>query len=319
MKHPYISIVIPVYQAENVINELVGKLTSALENVTPDYEIVLVEDYSPDRSWDLITEQCHNNPRIKGIKLSRNFGQHSAIAAGLENASGDYAVVMDCDLQDNPKYIKDLVEKSSEGFDIVFTIKEKRKYNLIKDVTAGLFHRIFNYLVGNNDIQSQGLIGAYSLITRKVIDAYCLINDVYKPYLYVLQWLGFSKGYIQVEHEYRPEGKSSYTFSKLFSTALDSIISQTDRLLKLSIFSGFFLSIVGFISGIWLIIKYFMSGFQAGWLSIFVTIIFSTGLILVSLGIIALYVGKMFEQTKNRPYYVIDQKRNFSQKPDSNS
>jgi dolichol-phosphate mannosyltransferase len=311
VNQPFISIVIPVYKAENIINNLVSRLTEAVEIVTSAYEIILIEDHSPDRSWDLIVEHCDKNPRIKGIKLSRNFGQHSAISAGLENAGGDCAIVMDCDLQDNPKYIKDLVAKSNEGFDIIFTIKKKRKYNLFKDVTAGIFHRIFNYLVGNNDIQSQGLIGSYSLITRKVIDAYCQINDVFRPYLYVIQWLGFSKGYIQVEHEYRNEGKSSYTLSKLISLGLDSIISQTDRLLKLSIFSGFCLSIVGFVSGIWLIIKYFISGFQAGWLSIFVTIIFSSGLILISLGIIALYIGKMFEQTKNRPYYIIEQKRNF--------
>jgi glycosyltransferase involved in cell wall biosynthesis len=315
LKPPYISIVIPVYQAENVINELLVKLTDALENVTSDYEIVLVEDHSPDKSWDLIAEQCDKNPRIKGIKLSRNFGQHSAIAAGLENAKGDCAIVMDCDLQDNPKYIKDLVEKSNEGFDIVFTIKEKRKHNFFRDVCAGLFNRIFNYLVGNRDIHSKGLIGSYSLITRKVIDAYCLIKDVYKPYLVVLQWVGFSKGYIKIEHEQRSTGKSSYTLSKLVAHAMNGIISQTDRLLKLSIYVGFFLAGLGFLSTILLIIRYFISRFQEGWLSVFVAIIFSTGLILISLGIMGLYLGKIFEQGKGRPLFIIDKKINLSNKP----
>ncbi len=122
----FISVVSPVYRAEKIVDELVKRLTEELEKISPDYEIVLVEDGSPDRSWEKIAANCEINKKVKGVKLSRNFGQQYAISAGLESAKGEWVVVMDCDLQDNPKYIKDLLEKAQEGYDIVYTSKLSR-------------------------------------------------------------------------------------------------------------------------------------------------------------------------------------------------
>ena len=299
--------------AEEIVDELVKRIKEEVSRITDNYEIVLVEDGSPDQSWQKIEENCKANKRIKGIKLSRNFGQHYAISAGLKESSGDYVVVLDCDLQDNPKYIPDLLSKSKEGYDIVYTIHKVRKHGKLKTFFSSFFHHIFNWLVGNKNLHSSGKIGAYSLLSRKVVDAFCSFNDYHRHYLSILRWLGFSKVHITIEHEKRYEGKTSYTFKKLIKLAIEGIVSQTEKLLIFSIYLGFLFALVGFISIIYIMIKAMTAGFQAGWASTTVLIIFTTGLILISLGIVGIYIGKTFEQTKERPLYLIDKKINMGQ------
>ena len=150
-----------------------------------------------------IEQNCHQDKRIKGIKLSRNFGQHFAIAAGLMESKGDNVIVMDCDLQDDPKYIIDLIKKSDEGYDIVYTVKQSREHNKVKNLFTRFFNFIFNWLIGNKNFHSDGLIGSYSLISRKAVKAYNSLNDYHKPYLVILQWLGFSSTHIKISHNKR--------------------------------------------------------------------------------------------------------------------
>jgi len=306
-----ISVVSPVYQAEEIVDELVKRIKKEITKITDTYEIILVEDGSLDKSWQKIKENCKADKRVKGIKLSRNFGQHYAISAGLKESSGDYVIVMDCDLQDNPKYIPDLLSKSKEGYDIVFTIHKERKHGKLKNFFSGLFYLIFNCLIGNKNLRSSGQLGAYSLITRKVVDAFSQFNDYHRQYLPILHWLGFSNAYINIEHGKRFKGKTSYNFIKLITLAIDSIVSQTEKLLQLSIYGGFVFALVGFLSIIYIVIKAIVNGFQPGWASTTVLIIFATGLILMSLGIVSIYIGKMFNQTKRRPLYLIDEKMNM--------
>lgn len=296
--------------ADSIVTELVVRIKQNITKITKNYEIILVEDGSVDNSWKMITEVCEFNPEVIGIKLTRNFGQHYAIAAGIEQAQGDYVIVMDCDLQDNPKYFKKIYQKSQEGFDVVFTIKKNRNHGFIKNFMANRFHKFFNWLVGNQVYQSDKLIGSYSLISRKVVNSYNMIKDYHKPYLVIIQWLGFKPAYINVEHEERYQGKSSYTFRKLISHAINGIVSQTDRLLYLIITFGFSMSLVGFILTGLIIFQAITKGFQSGWASTMVVIITSTGLILSSSGIIGVYVGKIFMQVKDRPNFIIDEKIN---------
>ena len=310
-QNPYISIVSPVYLAEEIVDELVRRLIEEISKITDNFEIILVEDGGPDQSWQKIEENCKIDERVKGIKLSRNFGQHYAISAGLRESSGDYVVVMDCDLQDNPKYIPELLRKSKEGYDIVYTMQRIRKHGKLKNAFAGLFHKLFNWLVGNKNLHSSRQVGAFSLLSQKVVDAFCSFNDYHRHYLSILRWLGFSKTHITIDHEKRYKGQTSYTFQKLTSLAIDGIISQTEKFLRLSIYSGFVFALLGFISIIYILARYFATGFQSGWASTTVLIIFSTGLILISLGIIGVYIGKIFEQTKGRPLYLIDKKINM--------
>lgn len=306
-----ISVVSPVYQAEKIIPELIRQIEEELKKTTTNYEIILIEDCSKDNSWDEINRIANENNKIKAVKFSKNFGQHLAIKAGLELAKGDCCIVMDCDLQDNPKYIKSLLLEWLKGSDIVFTLKERRAHSRFKNLSARFFNLIFNFLIDSKSVESINQVGSYSLISRKVIEAFKKYNDYQFHYLMVLRWLGFKKSYIKIQHDSRFEGKSSYSFKKLIDHALVAIIYHSDKLLRLSIYMGFSFSILSIIGIIIVMSKYFISGFQSGWASLFVLISLSTGLILTSIGILGMYLGKMFEQVKNRPQYLIDKKLNL--------
>lgn len=307
-----ISVISPVYGAEKIIPELVKRISNALLEITKDYEIILIEDHSPDNSWEEIRNQCAKNSFVKGIKLSRNFGQHNAIKTGIDLVSGDCCIVMDCDLQDDPLYIKELVKEWQAGNDIVYTFKEKRNHSGFKNITARLFNMVFNYLANSSSLEkAHNNVGSYSLISSKVISAFKKYNDYQFHYLMVLRWLGFQSTYIKITHNERFEGESSYSFIKLVNHAMVGIIYQSDRLLKMSIQFGFILSFLSIMSIIFIISNYFISGFQSGWASLFVLITFFAGVILTAIGILGLYIGKMFDQVKNRPQYVIDETLNI--------
>jgi len=307
----YLSIISPVYQAENILNELIEKILSEVTQITEDFEIIFIDDGSLDNSWNKIQNACCANMKIKGIKLSRNFGQHYAITAGLRESRGEFVVVMDCDLQDNPKYISQLIKKVNEGYDVVLTTHEVRKHSLVKNIFSRLFYKVFNTLVSNEGMKNGGKYSALSILSRKVVDSFCDFNDYHRQYIPIIKWLGFSTTEMEVEHDIRFEGKSSYSFFSLLKLALDGIISHSERLLKISIYTGFIFAFIGFTSIIYIVIQYFNYGFQSGWASLIVSIIFSTGLILISLGIVGIYLGKTFEQTKSRPLYIIDKKVNM--------
>jgi dolichol-phosphate mannosyltransferase len=308
--NPLISVVSPVYGAEKIIDELVSQLVRVLEKIGSDYEIVLVDDCGPDNSWEKIKQNCAQNNKVKGIKLSRNFGQHFAITAGIDNTKGDYVVVIDCDLQDDPNYILEMYDKMKEGYDIVYTNKKDRKHSFFKNITAIIFNSVFNYLIENKSIRSDKNVGAYSMISRKVAVAFKAYNDYHRHYLMALRWLGFKSCYITIEHKVRFAGKSSYNFSKLVKHAIDGITSQSDKLLRIFVNIGLIISSVSFLSILIIVILYFTHGFMSGWASTIIMLLFSTGIILTGIGILGIYVGKTFEQTKNRPRYLIDEKIN---------
>lgn len=303
---PLISVVSPVYRAEKIVPELVRRISEEVSKITPNFEILLVEDGSPDNSWAAIETACKTDNKVKGIKLSRNFGQHHAITAGIELARGEYVVVMDCDLQDDPIYIAKLYEQAQAGFDIIYTRKAERKHSFWKNITAGIFNRIFNYLIDNKNNQASGNVGSFSMLSRKAVNAFCAVTEYQRHYLMVLRWLGFDSTYVEIEHKARFEGKSSYTLSKLLAHALNGITSQSDKLLRINVTIGIFLSLLSFLSILVIIILYFTNGFMSGWASLITVILFSTGVLLTSIGISGIYIGKTFEQTKNRPKYLID-------------
>ncbi|MFM2223861.1 MAG: hypothetical protein RJA07_63 [Bacteroidota bacterium] len=306
----HLSVVSPVYNAEKIIPELVKQVHAAVLPLQIDYEIVLVEDCGSDNSWQVIQQICEHDKKIVGIKLSRNFGQHYAITAGLNLAQGDYVIVMDCDLQDNPTYIPQLLSLIKQGYEIVYTRKLYRKHSWFKNITAGIFNRVFNYLVDNKNYKSFNNVGSYSILSRKVVNNFNQFNDYHRHYLMVLRWMGFSHSYIEIEHLDRFEGKSSYGFKKLVNHAIDGIVSQSDKILRLFVYFGLLISVISFLSILGIVMYALFFGFASGWASIFVMMLFSLGIILTSLGIVGIYVGKTFEQSKNRPKYIIEQKIN---------
>lgn len=305
-KAPTLSIVSPVYYGAKLVEVLVSRITEEVSKLGLSFEIILVEDGSRDGSWEKIIAVGKNDPRVKGIKLSRNFGQHPAISAGLHHAKGDYVVVIDCDLQDDPAYIQKLIDEAKKGFDIIYTRKTNREHAWYKNIGAFLFNSAFNWLSENKQINSRADVGSFSLLTRKVVDAYNAINDYHRHYLLVVRWLGFSHSFVDIEHAKRLEGRSSYSFGKLIRHAVDGITSQSTRLLRLSIATGLIFCVAALAGAASLVTLYFTHGFKEGWTSVAVLILLSTGMILLSLGAIGLYLGKTFEQAKGRPLYIIE-------------
>lgn len=303
-----LSIVSPVYRAEKLVKQLVDEIERSLvaSNIK-NYEIVLVEDGSPDDSWTEIRDAAKTNSNIIGIKLSRNFGQHSAITAGLRYARGRYVVVMDCDLQDDPVYIPALVEKCKKGPPIVLARKEKREHPGWKNITARNFNMLFNWLSDGEFLTGDDGVGSYSCLRRDVVDAFNSIKDYHRHYLMVLRWLGFSIGYFPVIHRPRPQGKSSYTLGKLISHAINGITSQSTKLLRLFVGLGFSFCIISFVCLAYIVANYFLFGFKEGWASIVSIMLLSTGIIVFSLGILGIYIGQIFEQVRERPLFIVEE------------
>ena len=299
-----LSIVIPVYGADYSIRELVERISNSVEFITSDYEILLINDASPDNSWQAIESEVRNSDKVVGINLSRNFGQHRAISAGLSVCKGDWAVVMDCDLQDLPEDIPLLFEKAIEGFDVVFGRRVKRDDGFFKKLSSKIFYKVYDYFTGH---ESDHSIANFSVISRKVINSYNSMPEQSKTYGLSISWLGFKRENIDINHARRPEGKSSYTFKKLLSLAIDTIVSQSNKPLKVSIFIGFLISSISMLFGLFFLLKYFFYGVSVeGWTSVIVSIYFVFGILMANLGVLGLYIGKTFDESKNRPRYVID-------------
>lgn len=308
---PILSIVSPVYKAEAIVPELVKRIAEEAAKVTPDFEIVLVEDGSPDGSWRAIEAACGAHPFVKGAKLSRNFGQHYAITAGLSLAKGDYVVVIDCDLQENPKYISDLYAAAQQGNDVVLTYRKVRRHGFFKNLSARIFFAVFNFLIDNKEYEASKSVGALSMLSRKAVNAFLAYKEVHRHYLTVVRMIGFQRTFVEIEHEHRFEGRSSYTFKKLFRHALDGITSQSDRLLRLSATVGAILFVGALIWAAAIVYQYFHTGLLNGYASVMGVQLLGTGLILIFLGILGLYIGNIFTQVKERPLYLIDKTLNL--------
>ncbi len=300
-----LSIVSPVYKAEKIIPILVERIEKAVAKITDDYEIVLVEDGSPDHCWDVILDIAKTNSKVKGIKLSRNFGQHPAIMAGLSQAKGDWIVVMDCDLQDQPEEIEKLYGKALEGFDVVFAKRHNRKDGYFKKMFSNFFSSMFNYLAGT---KFDNEIANFGIYNKKVIAAVLSIGDYIKSFPLFVYFSGFKATAITVEHASRESGTTSYSFSKLVSLAFNSIISYSNKPLKIFVKFGMLISLLSIIMGIINLVLYFEGKIKvSGYSSIIISIWFLSGIIITVVGIVGIYVGKVFEQTKNRPPYIIDE------------
>lgn len=306
-----ISIISPVYKAEKIIDELVKRITCEIQKITNDYEIILIEDGSPDNCWVQIEENCRKNDKVVGIKLSRNFGQHYAITAGIENAKGKTIVLMDCDLQDDPIFIKDLLKERDNGYDIVFTKRKMRKHSFLKSFYSQAYNKFFNIF---SDRKYDVNAGSLVCFSQQVGRVFVQLKEKDRLYLQMLKWIGFNNITIEVEHKERFEGKSSYSLYKLIKLGLQGWTSHSDKLLKITSYLGFTISLFSLIIGFTIAISHFYGKLQTGWPSIIVSIFFSTGLILMGMGILGVYIGKIFEQVKDRPLFIIEKKINYGKR-----
>jgi polyisoprenyl-phosphate glycosyltransferase len=307
-----LSIVAPVYRSEEIVPEFVRLVREAASQITDDFELLLVEDGSPDGSWAAITRECERDPRVKGVQLSRNFGQQPGITAGLAHARGRHVIVMDSDLQDDPIYIIDLYRRALEGFEVVFARKRVRRFGLWRNLSARFYYVLFRWLAS---VDYDPNIGAYSIISRQVVDAFLQFGDYQRGYVIVLNWLGFRRSYVEVDHRERAVGASSYSTWKLLGLAVSVTLTYSEKPLRLAIYLGLALSTLSFVLALWLVERYFASNvgqLALGWTSLVVSHLFLSGLMLMSLGVVGLYVGRIFEQVKQRPIFVVRETRNLS-------
>lgn len=304
-----ISIVSPVYNAENIVKELVKEIITNVSIITENFEIILVNDCSPDNSWRRIKEECSKDKRVKGLHLSRNFGQHYAITAGLNYVNGQWIVVMDCDLQDRPDEIPNLFVKANEGWDFVRGRRTNRKDNYLKKLSSRMFYGFLNYLSGNQNDFDLTNFGIYHI---RVIKEFLKLHEQARDFSFLVNTLGFKNCTIQVEHGKRFEGKSSYNFHKLLNLSLDIVLSNTNKPLKLTVKLGFFVSFVSFILAIYNVIANLLGIINVpGYTTTVFSIWFVGGLILFVLGIVGLYIGKIFDQVKARQLFIVSKEINF--------
>lgn len=305
----HISIVSPVYKGEKMVAELVRRNVESISVITDDYEIILVNDASPDNSWDEIEKQCAANPKVKGINLSRNFGQHYAITAGLHYAKGDWVVVMDCDLQDRPEEIPKLYRKAMEGFDIVYARRVVRKDGFFKKQSSKWFYKVFKWLSG---LETDSTIANFGIYKHCVIDEFNQMPEKARSFPSLVQYLGFKETAIDVQHAERAEGKSSYSLHKLLKLSFDVIVSNSNKPLRLAVGLGFGMAALSFLLAVYNVIARWVGIIRVpGYTTTLFSIWFVGGLLLFVMGILGLYIGKIFDQVKGRQLFIVKDKMNI--------
>ena len=301
---PLISVVIPVYKAEGCLYELYRRLKASLETINDDFEIVLVEDCGGDRSWQMILDLAKRDARVRGIQFSRNFGQHYGITAGLDHCNGDWVVVMDCDLQDRPEEIPRLYAKAQEGYDVVLARRGRRQDPALKRFASWLFYKLFSYLA---DMDYDGETGNFRIVSRKVVTSFRAMQERLRFFGGLVSWMGFPTASIDVQHDERFAGQTSYTFRKLWKLASETIIAYSDKPLRLAIRFGFVISALAFAYGGYIVYFALVHGASiTGWSSLIVSLYFLGGIIISILGILGVYLGKAFDEVKRRPLYIIN-------------
>jgi dolichol-phosphate mannosyltransferase len=305
----HLSVIVPVYNADECLEELYRRVVHSCQALTSDFEILLIEDSGKDRSWEVIRQLSEQDRRVKAIRFSRNFGQHYAITAGLDHSNGDWVVVMDCDLQDPPEDIGQLYAKALEGFDVVLARRVHRHDPLFKKLCSVLFYKILSYF---SEIRFDHRIGNYRILSRRVVENIRSLREQLRFLGGLVHWVGFKTASVDIAHARRLKGKSSYSLSRSWKLAVHSIIAYSDKPLRMFVRIGFFISAGSFLCGLFIVLRYFL--FQTpvmGWSSLMVSLYFLGGIIIAVLGVIGIYLGKTFDEAKKRPLYVIESRIGF--------
>lgn len=299
----HISIMSPVYRGEKMVHELVSRIKENVTTITLDYEIILVNDASPDHSWDEILKECSLDKRVKGINLSRNYGQHQAILAGLEYVKGDWTIVMDCDLQDRPEEIPALYSKAMEGYDLVVAQRAVKKYSFLKKLSSKSFYAVFKYLSG---IDFDNKLSSFGIYNHKVIDSIRNLPERDRFFPIQVNLVGFKSAVLPIHHGERLEGDSSYTLSKLLKLAFGILISNTNKPLRIMVWMGFVMSLFSMLMAFYNVVAYFVGiNYIRGYTTTIFSIWLVGGLLMIQMGVMGIYLGKIFDQVKGRPLYLV--------------
>ena len=299
----HISIMSPVYRGEKMVHELVSRIKENVTTITLDYEIILVNDASPDHSWDEILKECSLDNRVKGINLSRNYGQHQAILAGLEYVKSNWTIVMDCDLQDRPEEIPALYSKAMEGYDLVVAQRAVKKYSFFKKLSSKSFYAVFKYLSG---IDFDNKLSSFGIYSRKVIDSIRNLPERDRFFPIQVNLVGFKSTVLPIHHGERLDGDSSYTISKLMKLAFGILISNTNKPLRIMVWMGFVMSLFSMLMAFYNVVAYFVGiNYIRGYTTTIFSIWLVGGLLMIQMGVMGIYLGKIFDQVKGRPLYLV--------------
>ena len=302
-----LSVVIPVYNSANIFPELHRRLTAVLQGAVAAYEIIGVVDGARDNSFDVIQGIARTDARVKAVEFSRNFGHQAAVTAGLEFAAGSMVAVMDDDLEDPPEVLPALISKSREGFDVVYGIRRKRKRSFLHRFLFKAFYRVLGALV---DLKLPGDAGDFCVMSRRIVRALNAMPENNRYLRGLRAWAGFEQTGIEYERGSRLANKSGYSFGKYCKLAMDAVFSFSYKPLEYVSRIGALVALVSFAFGIYLV----CSGHTPvapGWASLFVAILFFSGVQLLSVGIIGQYLARIYDEIKQRPKYIVKRTAGF--------
>ena len=301
---PSLSVVVPCYNEEAVLEMLETRLSAACAHLfADDYEIILVNDGSKDRTWSMICDLAARNPCIVGVDLSRNHGQQLAVTAGLQLSRGDLVMIIDADLQDPPELLPDMVAKIDEGFDVVFGKRiQRRGETLLKRFTSALFYRVLNRL-SEQDIPSD--TGDFRLMTRRVVNQLNAMPERYRFIRGMISWVGFEQTALEYERDARAMGRSKYSYLRLAALGIDAITSFSTAPLRLASWMGSLMGLLGFALLGWAIYRWLENGTIVGWTSTVAMVLIMGSMQLFILGVFGSYLGRLYMESKHRPLYVV--------------
>jgi dolichol-phosphate mannosyltransferase len=307
---PELSLVVPCFNEAEVLPVLKSRIVQCVNDLARSWEVILVDDGSTDRTFDVLAGMHREEPRFKVLALSRNFGQQTAISAGLSKASGDAVAILDADLQDPPELLRQCMNKLREGYDVVYAVRRKRQEGFVSRLAYGVFYRAINFLA-DTDIPLDA--GDFCVMTRRVADELTCMRERNVFLRGLRAWTGFRQAGVEYERPARAAGKSKYPFSKLVSLAMDGVFSFSILPLRLATFVGFgavVLSLsMGLLHVVWRIAGFRLMGHKAaelpGWTTLASGMFFFAGLQLLILGIIGEYIGRIYTEIKQRPRWIV--------------
>lgn len=310
---PLLSIIIPCFNEEDVISQTISRLQNTLNQLKHwDWEVVFVDDGSRDRTFGILQENAATESRIKIIRFSRNFGHQPAVAAGIENCSGDFAIILDADLQDPPELIPDIIAKQVETrANVVFCVRQNRQgVSALKNFSYKFFYRLVNRL---SDVDLPLDSGDFRLIDRNVIEAFKSFHERNKYIRGIISWMGYTQVPFYYDRPGRQGGVTKYSLSKLLKLASTGMFYFSKKPLKIALFLGIFGIITGLLLTAMVIIQKLTGVLDTvpGWASLILTTIFFGGVQLVTIGVLGEYIGNIFDEVRSRPEYIVHQKVNF--------
>ena len=299
-----ISVVVPVYGCPEALPELHRRLTETLPALVGSYEIILVDDRCPKGSWEGVERLALEDEHVVGMRLARNFGQSRAITAGLDRARGTWSVVMDCDCQDPPEFIRDLYLKAKEGYDVVFARRGGRKDSAITLALSRAYYRVFSYLA---ETEIDPTIGNFSIASRRAREAYLSMREQGRDYSLFMTWVGFEQATVDIEAEERFAGESSYSFAKKVALATETITSHSNKPLMLAVRFGFIQMLLALLVIVVLIVRRLTDPtVPMGWPSMLASVFLVGGMLVSVIGVVGIYVGNTFSEAKGRPLYLVE-------------